>query len=132
MTICQFVASGLLGPAAYQGGLAAAGLGLLVHCLVALGAAAAFVLAVRALPLLLRAAVPFGLAHGLAVWVVMNQVVIPLSRIPPSPTSLPLLWNGLIGHALLVGLPIALVARRELSRVPAVAAADPIVAQGQR
>ena len=52
----------------------------------------------------------------------MNYIVIPLSRIPASPFSLPLFLNGLIGHALLVGLPIAYAARHYLGWTKAVAA----------
>ena len=48
------------------------------------------------------------------MFAVMNYVVIPLSRIPAAPFSLPLFLNGIIGHALLVGLPIAYAARRWL------------------
>jgi hypothetical protein len=58
--------------------------------------------------------VGWGLAFGVAVFGVMNLLVIPLSRIPASVPSLPLLVNGVVGHALLVGLPIALAARHFL------------------
>ncbi len=116
LAIYQFVASGLLGQAAYAGGVPAALLGLLVHFLVAFIAAAVFVLASERLPGLRRKAVAWGLGYGVLVFLVMGFVVIPLSRIPPSPPTLPLLLNGLLGHALLVGLPIALAARRYLGR----------------
>ncbi|HET9035772.1 MAG TPA: hypothetical protein VFN45_06190 [Myxococcaceae bacterium] len=116
LAIYQFVASGLLGQAAYAGGVPAALLGLLVHFLVAFTAAAVFVLASERLPRLRREAVAWGLGYGVVVFLVMGFVVIPLSRIPPSTPTLPLLLNGLIAHALLVGLPIALAARRYLGR----------------
>ncbi len=57
-----------------------------------------------------------GLAFGVGVFAVMSFAVIPLSRIPASTPPLPLILNGVIGHALLVGLPIALAARRFLGR----------------
>lgn len=116
LAIYQFVASGILGNAAYAGGAASALLGLGVHLLIAFTAATVYVLASERLPQLRRAAVGWGLAFGLVVFVVMSFLVIPLSRIPPSSPSLPLLLNGVIGHALLVGLPIALAARRFLGR----------------
>jgi len=112
--IYQFVASGLLGKAAYSGGAATALLGLAIHFLIAFSAAGVFVLASERVPRLRRDAVPWGVAFGVLVFAVMNLVVIPLSRIPPALPSLPLLLNGLLGHALLVGLPIALAARRFL------------------
>ena len=55
-------------------------------------------------------AVPCGLAFGVAVYFFMKEVVLPLSAALQTPFA----WTGLIGHALLVGLPIGLVARRAL------------------
>lgn len=109
--IYQFVASGLLGPSAFAGGAATALLGLAVHFLIAFVAAAIFVLASVAIPALRRRPFLSGAVFGIGVYGVMNYIVIPLSRIPASPFSLPLFLNGLVGHALLVGLPIAYAAR---------------------
>jgi len=116
VVIYQFVASGVLGKAAYAGGMPAALLGLAFHFLIAFSAATVFVLASERLPQLRRDAVGWGLAFGLVVFGVMNFVVIPLSRIGASTPPMPLIVNGLLGHALLVGLPIALAARRFLGR----------------
>ncbi len=113
--IYQFVASGMLGPSAFSGGIASALVGVAVHFTVAFSAAAAFVLASRRLPILRERFLASGAAFGVGVYMVMNYVVIPLSRIPPSPFSLALFLNGIIGHALLVGIPIAYAARRLLS-----------------
>lgn len=110
--IYQFVASGMLGPSAFQGGFATALLGLAIHFLIAFTAAAVFVLVAHRIERLRTWFVPYGLAFGVAVWAFMNLVVIPLSKIPPAPFSLPLFLNGVIGHALLVGLPIAYFAHR--------------------
>jgi len=118
LVIYQFVASGLLGKAAYTGGVTAALVGVAVHLLVAFGAATVFVLASERLPALRRDAVGWGLVFGVGVYVVMTFVVIPLSRIGASMPSLPLLANGVLGHAFLVGLPIALAARRFLGVPP--------------
>jgi hypothetical protein len=49
---------------------------------------------------------------GIAVFIVMNFVVLPHTAVVKSPLSLPLLLNGVLAHALFVGLPIALAARR--------------------
>jgi hypothetical protein len=100
VAIYQFVASGLMGQAAFAGGLGTALFGLAIHFFIAFTAAAVFVLASERLPQLRRDAVGWGLAFGVATFVVMGFVVIPLSRIPPSSPSLPLLLNGVIRHAL--------------------------------
>ena len=114
LVVYQFVASGLLGKAAFDGGATSALVGLAVHLLVAFTAAAVFVLASERLAGLRRRAVGWGVLFGVGVFTVMNLVVIPLSRIGASVPPLPLVANGILGHALLVGLPIALAARRFL------------------
>jgi hypothetical protein len=54
-----------------------------------------------------------GILYGLAVYVVMNYVVIPLSAIGPRTAGIPLAVhiNGVLIHAFGVGLPSALAAR---------------------
>ncbi|MGE0454495.1 MAG: hypothetical protein AB7O37_20395 [Vicinamibacteria bacterium] len=112
MRVFQSIASGLLGRDAYQGGLAAAALGLVLHFFIATSAAAVFVVASRRLPVLVRAVVPCGIAYGVAVFAFMNLVVIPLTFGRLAPYSLPWLLRGLLIHALFVGLPIGLCTRR--------------------
>ncbi len=114
MQIYQFVASGLLGPAAYSGGIGSALLGLFIHCMVSFGAATTFTVASTKWRGLLRRPALTGSVFGIGVYAVMNYVVIPLSAIGPSPFSLPLFINGVVGHTLFVGLPIAYTTRRYL------------------
>jgi uncharacterized membrane protein YagU involved in acid resistance len=111
--ILQSVASGLLGRASYDGGLKTALPGLLLHFLIATIWATIFYLLSRLLPVLIRHAVLAGLIYGVAAYFIMSFIVVPLSAIGPRPSPpLAVLLNGIIGHALLVGLPIALIARR--------------------
>jgi hypothetical protein len=110
VTVYQSVAGGLLGKATYQGGLATAALGMLLHFFIATTAAAVYVGASTLLPVLRRQPVPCGLAFGMCVYFFMKYVVLPLSAVKPGPFA----WVGFIGHAFLVGLPIALLARRAM------------------
>jgi uncharacterized membrane protein YagU involved in acid resistance len=113
--ILQSVASGLLGrDAARAGGLKTALLGLFLHFLNAFIIATIFYGASRILPTLIRHAVIWGLLYGVAVYFVMNYIVIPLSAIGPGTGSAPwaVFLSGLIVHAFLIGLPIALFAKR--------------------
>jgi uncharacterized membrane protein YagU involved in acid resistance len=75
-------------------------------------AAAVFVLASRRLEILKTHAVLVGLIYGAAVYFFMNYLVLPLSAVAPATFQLGLFLNGVIGHAVFVGLPIALFARR--------------------
>jgi hypothetical protein len=108
----KFIASGFYGAAAFQKGIPGALVGLLAHFFIAFAVAAIYVGATRFLPMLSREAVMWGTIYGAAVFIVMNFVVLPHTAVVKSPLSLPLLLNGVLGHALFVGLPIALAARR--------------------
>jgi len=111
--IYQSVAAGLVGPeAAVAGGLATAALGLFLHFFIATTAAAFYFAAGSRLRLLVERPVACGLAYGVAVYFFMKDVVVALSAARP----LRFTWTAMIGHALLVGLPIALVAARRLRR----------------
>lgn len=109
--VYRAVASGLVGrDAAVRGGLVTAALGMLLHFFIATTAAAVYVAASSRLKLLVTQAVPCGLAFGVAVYFFMKEIVVPMSAARPIAFT----WAGLVGHAFLVGLPIALVARRFL------------------
>jgi hypothetical protein len=108
VVVYQAVASGLLGRASFRGGLATAALGMALHFSIATTAAAVYVAASSRLKPLVARAIPCGLAFGVAVYFFMKEVVLPLSAARPIAFT----WAGAIGHALLVGLPIALLARR--------------------
>jgi hypothetical protein len=113
--VLQSVASGLLGAPAFKGGLAIAALGLILHFFIAFAAATIFYLAAKVLPILTRRAILFGILYGLAIFAVMNLVVLPLSAFPRRVTF-PLLatTTGLAVHMFLIGLPISLAIRRAL------------------
>jgi hypothetical protein len=110
--VLQYIASGALGKSAFQGSLATAALGAGFHFIIAWVAAAVFVLASRRLEILKTHAVLAGLIYGAAVYFFMNYLVLPLSAVAPATFQLGLFLNGVIGHAVFVGLPIALFARR--------------------
>lgn len=116
--IAQHVASGLIGRVSFDGGAATIVLGVVTHFTVATCIAAVFYLFARRLPVLVRHPVLGGLGFGVVAYFVMSYVVVPLSRAPTSggPTPLPVWINGVVGHAVLIGLPIALWAARSARR----------------
>lgn len=116
--IFQGIAAGLLGrTAAVQGGASTALLGVALHFFVAFGVVTTFVVASRWLRVLTTRPVVSGILYGLAVYAVMNYLVIPMSAIGPRTvaTPLPVLANGLLIHVFGVGLPAALFARAATS-----------------
>jgi hypothetical protein len=110
--ILQGIASGLLGPEAFRGGAFTAALGLALHFVIAFAVAAVYYAASRSWPVLVRHAVPCGMAYGVLVHLVMDTVVLPLSRgtfrRPPWPVAVAMVAI----HVLFVGLPAALAVRR--------------------
>lgn len=112
--ILQSIASGVLGRAAYQGGMRTALLGLLLHFFIAFGVVAAYLAATRLVPSLNRRPWIYGPLYGLVVYAVMNLIVIPLSAaaLGSGPTPAVVRANGLLIHMAGVGLPAALIAAR--------------------
>jgi len=110
--LLQGIASGLLGPRAYDGGLATAFLGLLCHFFIAFSATVVYFVASRKVPFLVDRAVLSGFLYGPAVYFFMIQIVLPLSAIGRRPFSLKFMVIGVVIHMFSVGLPIALTIRR--------------------
>jgi len=108
----QGVASGVSGPAAFQGGISSALLGVALHFLIAFGAAATYYLASRYIPLLINRVLLAGVLYGIAVHLFMQFVVIPLSAIGPRPLVIRSFIAVLIAHIVVVGPSIALTVRR--------------------
>lgn len=99
-------------PGAGRSPVAAAVTGLLVHFAIMLAMASTFVLAARRLAWLRERPVLSGALYGLLLWAIMNLVVLPL-RWPalfPRFTVLDV-TEQLFSHVVLVGLPIAWLAR---------------------
>ena len=117
ITIGHAIAAGWLGKAAARtSGVPGALLGVASHTGILLVAAALYVVASRRFPILNRAPLVTGPLYGLAIFMVMTFVVVPLSATarPDGPMGRlqPRLDNilDLGSHLFLVGLPIALAA----------------------
>jgi hypothetical protein len=112
-TLLQFVASGLLGQASFEGGSATAALGLLLHYLMMLLIAAIFYALSRQLPLLARKPIVWGPVFGFLVYWVMNLVVMQLSATPNKWRFIPISFaTGILVHMFFIGFPIAWAAGR--------------------
>ena len=109
--VLQYIASGALGDSSFKGGLLTAAAGVGFHFLIAFVAAAVYAIAATKVRLLRTQWVISGLVYGAWVWAFMNLGVIPLSGIKPSPFSLVMFLNGIIGHAIFVGVAIAYFCR---------------------
>lgn len=115
LIIMRAIASGLLGRAAFQGGLPVAALGLLLQWAMSMLIAAIFVFAAGRMSWLSQRWITAGLLYGVVVFVVMEYVVVPLSAAAkPHFTALSLVENVLA--MLLFGLIVAFFARTVAAR----------------
>jgi|ERR1700722_1069744 len=112
LRLWQGVASGLLGERAFRHGWVSGSLGLLLHFVIAFSAATVFVELSRQIPFLVRVYWISGPLYGVAVFLVMSLVVVPLSARPRRPASSEAMIVQLVIHVLFVGLPIALATNR--------------------
>lgn len=115
----QGIAATLLGPAAFDGGIATAAVGVLMHFGVAFGWSAVFLFLISRLGWIRGVlASPYGVIkvaaiYGPFIWLVMSLAVIPvLLQRPPSINVR--WWDQLIGHFPFVGVPIV----ASIGRVP--------------
>ncbi|MEQ1604342.1 MAG: hypothetical protein ABL999_05685 [Pyrinomonadaceae bacterium] len=109
-------ASGIVGrEAARAGGWNTALLGILMHFVVATCIATVYYLLSRKILFMIKRPVISGIVFGVLAHYVMQMVVVPLSARGGTPLNVfneptGAMLNSLIGHALLVGLPVALIA----------------------
>ena len=108
--------TGVPSRSAFEGGMATALLGVLLHFFIAFAVVTTYHVAARRIPGLTRRPWIYGPLYGLLVYAVMNFIVIPLSAIGARSPSTAVLLNGLLIHALGVGLPAALSAQAARAR----------------
>lgn len=108
----RYVASGPY-PPAIDMGTAGAVLGLLVHFALMAIMAAIFVWVVSKRRVLLDTPITTGMLYGLATYVAMNWIVVPLrfGTLPVKPLSIA---TQLFAHVVLVGIVFARIAAREM------------------
>jgi uncharacterized membrane protein YagU involved in acid resistance len=137
--VLQSVAAGWIGrDASRAGGMETALLGLATHFLLATIMAAIYVLSATRIAALTKRALLWGLAYGLILYVAMNYIVVPLSAAATGQFATAsevgprlqeafsevrggggddypwMLAGTIFTHTALVGLPIALIAKRFL------------------
>lgn len=111
----QYVTSGVMGDAAFAGGLATALLGLIIEFMMTIIIAGIFIFNAERIPLLRRHVIPGSLLYGFGVFIVMNFIVTPLSATPALPA--PPMWlliEIVLEHILLIGLPLGILVKRNM------------------
>ena len=112
LAILQGIASGVLGPPAFQGGAATAAFGLACHYTIALIWTLFFFAIYPRVPLLRRSRLLTAVLYGTFVSAVMTFVVLPLSNVRHRPFNLRAFVVATVILMFAIGLPLAIVAGR--------------------
>jgi hypothetical protein len=112
--IFQSISSGLFGKQSFEMGASTVALGMFLQLFIAVGAAFFYWLISLGVADLVRRPYIYGPLFGIGLFFFMQHVVLPLSRVHhrTAPMAGAELIDQLFSHAILVGLPIALMAHR--------------------
>ena len=115
MRLLQSIAAGVLGRASFHGGVATALLGAGLQWLIGFCHVLAYALVARRVPLLREHPGRYGIAYGMLLYLVMSNIVVPLSAVPKAahPNIAWMLAN--IPMFAVFGTIAALFARRALA-----------------
>jgi hypothetical protein len=112
LIILQYIASGAFGKAAFSGGWAMPLTGLLFHFIIAYGFTILFFLLYPSIRIMSKSVVATAIVYGVFIFVVMNLLVLPLTKIPKGTFRLD---RALIGIGILIvamGLPLSILAKK--------------------
>jgi hypothetical protein len=115
--VSKYIASGVLGKPALKGGAEMIALGLLFHYVIAFLWTIIFFWLYKRWGLLSRNWVLTGFLYGIFIYLMMSQVVVPLSNTPPVPKGA--FINKIISALILItmiGLPLSYIAKQVTKR----------------
>jgi hypothetical protein len=122
LRVLHYIASGLLGQKAYEGGLATYALGLALHFLIATTACACYYAVSRKVSFLTEHYIISGLLYGVPVYAFMNLIVIKLA-FPGRPAApLSVVITQMLILVFCIGLPISVIvhhySKEQVTRAP--------------
>jgi len=112
LKMLQYISSGIFGKDAFTGGITYSLLGIILHYFIAFVWTVLFFLVYPKMEWLSKNWVVTGILYGSFVWLIMNRIVVPLSRIPEGPFNLKNALIGLVIIIVAVGLPLSFMAYR--------------------
>jgi hypothetical protein len=115
LLVLNFVAMGAFGKTTLSTGITGEIFGLLFHYIIAFAFTFLFFALYTRSEIMRRSWVITGIVYGIFIWIIMNLIVVRLSRIPSRPLSAIQLKNVLKGGLILItmiGLPLSFIAHR--------------------
>lgn len=113
LPVLSFIASGVFGKKAFEGGGEMLAFGLLFHFIIALIFTMILFMTFRLFPILAKYRFITGVVYGVIIWAIMQFVVLPLSNTPPLTLTLAKSIPSILILIGCVGLPLALLARNQ-------------------
>lgn len=112
--IFQYIASGLIGGESFIIGWVSVALGVVIHYAIAMTWTVIFYLLSRKLLILTRQAAICGIVYGGAVYVIMNFVVLPMTRVPHARAAVTVASriSGVLALLFCIGLAVALLVKK--------------------
>jgi len=112
IVVLRFIASGLLGRAAFGGGKEMVIYGLIIHFLIAYTFTAFFFLVYPRMKILSKDWILTGVVYGILIWVVMNMIVVPITLIPKGHFQPSQVAIGMAILVAMIGLPMSYMAKQ--------------------
>lgn len=112
--IFQYIASGLIDGKSFTIGGASVALGVAIHYTIAMTWTVIFYLVSRKLLILTRQAAICGIVYGGVVYVIMNFVVLPVTRVPHARAAMTVASriSGVLALLFCIGLAVALLVKK--------------------
>jgi hypothetical protein len=115
LILLQVIASGLIGPSAFRGGINTALLGVAIHYTITCAWAAIFLFLPAKFPVVRWHPLLNGTIYGLFVYVVMTYIVVPHTRLAGHPHfHLAVFVNAVLALVFCIGIPIAYISHATL------------------
>ena len=116
LIVFQYIASGVFGRASFSGGMVLAACGLIFHLVIAFSWTSLFFLAYPRFPFLAKKRILAGVSYGLVIWLAMNLVVLPLSKVRRGSFDYLRALTGIVVLIVAVGVPVSHSAHKYYSK----------------
>jgi hypothetical protein len=111
-TVLRFIASGAFGKPAFTGGWEMPLMGLLFHFIIAYSFTILFFLLYPSIKLMRKSIVLTAIIYGIFIFVVMNLLVLPVTKITRAPILLDKAAIATLILIVAIGLPLSIFARK--------------------
>ncbi len=114
--LMQYIASGVFGPASFEGGMAYAVMGLAFHYVVAFGWTMLFFIIYPRLRFAPANRLLTGIGYGIFVWFMMNRVVLPISNVKMGPFDVQRAVIAALVLIVAIGVPLSFLASKHYAK----------------